>query len=344
MKNIFRILVGTLFFLTACGKKNAGGNTGGAPTNLVLNATVNPDNSGNVSFTASATNAVTYDYDFGNGILQTVPSGIVTYRYPASGTYTAKVTAKSADGQTANKLILLTVTASSGTGSLVWSEEFDTPGAPNSSKWGYDLGNNNGWGNNELEYYTNRPENVIVTGGVLKINAIKENYMGSAYTSARLLTKDKFSFKYGKVEVRAKLPAGIGTWPAIWMLGSSIATTPWPACGEIDIMEHRGRELNKIFATLHHPGHSGGNGDGGTVTIANASTEFHKYSLEWTATSLKFAVDDQVFYTFANTPSLPFNANFFIILNLAIGGNFTGAVDPALTGATMEVDYVRVYQ
>lgn len=342
MKNTFRILFALLFFMTACGKKNSAGTTGNPPTNLTISASVSTDNSGNVTFTASATNAVTYEYDFGNGIFQTVPTGVITYRYPAAGTYTAKVTARSSDGQTVSKSILITV-AVSGAGSLVWAEEFDTPGLPNSSKWGYDLGGG-GWGNNELEYYTNRQENAVIAGGILKINAIKESYMGSAYTSARLLTKDKFSFKYGKIEVRAKLPAGIGTWPAIWMLGSNVSTTPWPACGEIDIMEHRGRELNKIFSTLHHPNHSGGNGDGSSVTITNASTEFHRYALDWTAASLKFSVDDQVYYTFTNTPSLPFNQNFFIILNLAIGGNFTGAVDPSLTGATMEVDYVRVYQ
>ena len=144
--------------------------------------------------------------------------------------------------------------------------------------------------------------------------------------------------------MRAKLPAGIGTWPAIWMLGSNISTTAWPACGEIDIMEHKGSQLNKIYGTLHHPGHSGGNADGGTVTVTNASTEFHKYTAEWSASSIKFLVDDVVFYTFANTSSLPFNQNFFIILNVAMGGTFGGAVDPAFSSAAMEIDYVRVYQ
>ncbi|MES2777242.1 MAG: family 16 glycosylhydrolase [Bacteroidota bacterium] len=340
MKNLRLFLIAMIILVSACSKKgnSAGNNTG--PTDLVLNATVSTDNTGNVSFTATATNAVTYDYDFGNGVYQTVPTGVVAYRYPASGTYTANVVAKSSGGQTISKSILITVAVSA---SLLWAEEFDTPGLPNSSRWGYDLGAG-GWGNNELQHYTNRAENASVSGGTLKINLIKENYSGSAYTSARLLTKDKFSFKYGKVEVRAKLPAGVGTWAAIWMLGANISTTPWPACGEIDIMEHLGRELNKIYATLHHPGHSGANGDGKTTNIMNATTEFHKYATEWSATTLKFYVDDVLFYTFANTPSIPFNHDFFIILNLAMGGNFGGAVDPAVTGGTMEVDYVRVYQ
>ncbi|MEQ1799675.1 MAG: glycoside hydrolase family 16 protein, partial [Lacibacter sp.] len=146
------------------------------------------------------------------------------------------------------------------------------------------------------------------------------------------------------VEVRAKLPTGLGTWPAIWMLGNNISTAGWPACGEIDIMEHIGNQQNKIYGTLHHPGHSGGNGDGGTVTIPNVSTEFHKYSLDWSAATIKISVDDVPFFTFNNNSSLPFNQNFFIILNVAMGGTFGGTIDPAFNSSTLEIDYVRVYQ
>lgn len=339
MKQLSLIIISLVAFIASCGKdKPAGNNT--PPSNLTLVATVSNDNSGNVLFTAAATNAVSYDYDYGNGIFQTVASGVVTYKYPASGTYTVNVIAKSAAGLTISKSVQVTVTV---TLSLIWSEEFNSPGAPDPGKWGYDLGAG-GWGNNELQYYTNRLDNAIVSGGTLKIIAQKEAYNGSPYTSARLLSKDKFSFKYGKVEARAKLPAGAGTWPAIWMLGNNITTAGWPACGEIDIMEHRGSELNKIFGTVHHPGHSGGNADGGTVTIPNVSTEFHIYGVEWTATSIKFSVDNQVFYTFPNNNTLPFNQNFFLILNVAMGGTFGGAVDPALTSAIMEIDYIKVYQ
>jgi beta-glucanase (GH16 family) len=305
-----------------------------------VNAIPSTDNSGNVSFTATAINAVSYEYDFGNGVFQTVPTVVVTYQYPNGGTYTVNVTAKGAGGQTISKSLQVTVATALG---LVWSDEFNTNGAPDPAKWGYDLGGG-GYGNNELEYYTNRPENVIVENGVLKIKAIKENYNGSAYTSARLLSKDKFAFKYGKVEVSAKLPAGVGTWPAIWMLGSNISTAGWPACGEIDIMEHRGSELNKIFGTLHYPGHSGGNADGNTKMISNATTAFHKYSLDWSASAIKIYVDDQLIHTVANTASLPFNQDFFFILNVAMGGTFGGTVDPNFTNATMEVDYIRVYR
>lgn len=324
----------------ACGKKGGDEGNSTPPLNLSVTATVSTDNSGNVSFTAAATNAVSYDFDFGNGVFQLVPSGIVTWRYTASGTYTVNVIAKSAGGQTISKSIQVTVAVAQ---SVVWSDEFDTPGAPNSAKWGYDLGAG-GWGNNELQYYTSRTDNAVVSNGTLKIIAKAENYSGSAYTSARLLSKDKFSFKYGKIEARAKIPAGVGTWPAIWMLGNNITTAGWPACGEIDIMEHVGRELNKIYGTVHYPDHSGGNGVGNTVIISNATTEFHIYTMEWSATSIKFFVDNQLFHTVSNNSGLPFNQNFFIILNVAMGGNFGGPVDAAFTLASMEIDYIRVYQ
>lgn len=343
MKLYLAGLLFTVGIMMSCScSKSSPGTDNSAPTNLSLTASVANDNSGNVTFTASAGNTVSYEYDFGNGVFQTVPSGTVTYKYPASGTYTAKVTAKSQNGQTASKTTQVTVTV---TLSLVWADEFDYTGAPNASKWGYDIGTGSGgWGNNELEYYTNRIENASVSNGTLKINAIKESYSGSNYTSARLLTKDKFDFKYGKVEARVKLPVGVGTWPAVWMLGSDITTVGWPGCGEIDIMEHRGSELNKIFGTLHYPGRSGNNADGNTTMISNATTEFHIYSVEWNASSIKISVDGTLYHTVANTTAIPFNHNFFLLLNLAIGGNFAGSVDPALTNATMEVDYVRVYQ
>ena len=225
---------------------------------------------------------------------------------------------------------------------LIWADEFNYTGAPDSSKWSYEIGGN-GWGNNELEYYTERPENVVVKDGSLHITALKENYKGSDYTSARILTKGKFSFQYGRVEVRAKLPSGVGTWPAIWMLGSDIDSVHWPACGEIDIMEHLGRDLNKIYGTLHYPGHYGGSANGKTLMIKDA-TQFHIYGLEWTPSVIKISVDGKVYQTVENTPDIPFHHNFFILLNMAMGGNFGGPVAPDVTKAVMDVDYVRVYQ
>ena len=226
---------------------------------------------------------------------------------------------------------------------LVWSDEFNTDGAPDTSKWGYDLGAG-GWGNAEAQYYTNSANNVIVEGGNLKITAKAQNLSGSNYTSARLKSENKFEFKYGKVEVRAKLPAGGGTWPAIWMLGENYATNTWPACGEIDIMEHKGNEPNKIHGTLHYPGNFGGNANTNTTMIAGASSQFHVYKAVWSPNSIKIYVDNVLFHTVANSGSLPFNANFFLILNVAMGGTFGGAIDPAFSQSAMEVDYVRVYQ
>ncbi|WP_140487459.1 family 16 glycosylhydrolase [Flavobacterium sp. GSA192] len=225
---------------------------------------------------------------------------------------------------------------------LKFSDEFNTDGAPDATKWTYDLGTGtDGWGNNEAQSYTNASDNVIVAGGSLKITAKK---VGSSYISARLKTEGKFDFTYGKVEVRAKLPVGGGTWPAIWMLGADYATNTWPACGEIDIMEHKGNEPNKIHGTLHYPGRSGGNGNTNTTTITNASSEFHVYKAIWSPTSVKIYVDDVLFHTVTNDSSLPFNKDFFMILNVAMGGSFGGTIDPGFTQSSMEVDYVRVYQ
>ncbi len=335
------ILIPLMAMLSSCSKGDDGGgaNTNLAPSNLTLNAVVSTDNSGSVAFTATATNANSFEYDFGNGIFQTVVGGAVVYTYPATGIYTAKVIAKSSSGLTASKTVQVNVTVAQ---ALLWSDEFNVNGAPDPAKWGYDLGAG-GWGNAELQHYTNRPENAVVQGGVLQIKAIKENFSGSAYTSARLLSKNKFAVKYGRVEVSAKLPAGVGTWPAIWMLGNNISTVGWPNCGEIDIMEHRGSELNKIFGTLHYPGRSGGNADGNTKMIANATTAFHKYSLEWSATSIRIYVDDALIHAVPNSAAIPFNHDFFFILNIAMGGNFAGPIDPAFTNATMEIDYIRVY-
>lgn len=341
----FLLLVFSFFTASSC-KKEGGTPASTAPTNLVLNAVVSSDGSGKVNFTATATNAVSYDFEFGNGAIAMGTSGVTEYRYRLAGsnTYTVKVTAKSSSGATASKSIPVTVNVTIVAPILVWSDEFNTDGLPDATKWGYDLGSNNGWGNNEQEYYTSRADNAVVINGSLKITAKKESFSGSNYTSARLLSKDKYSFKYGKVEIRAKLPSGGGTWPALWMLGSNISTAGWPACGEIDIMEHLGNDLNRIYGTLHYPGRSGGSADGASRIITNASTEFHIYQLEWSSSLIKISVDDQLIHSVVNSSAIPFNSDFFFILNVAMGGNFGGTIDPAFSSASMEVDYIRVYQ
>ncbi|SHG94889.1 family 16 glycosylhydrolase [Flavobacterium johnsoniae] len=228
---------------------------------------------------------------------------------------------------------------------LVWQDEFNTDGAPDSAKWGYDLGRgDNGWGNNEKQNYTSSASNIKVQGGSLIITAKKEASGGADYSSARLKSDGKFFFTYGKVEVRAKLPSGGGTWPAIWMLGQNYATKPWPACGEIDIMEHVGNSQNLIHGTFHYPARFGGNADTASKTIPNVSTEFHVYKTIWSPESISIYVDDTLIHKLANTASLPFNSDFFLILNVAMGGNLGGAIDSAFSQSSMEVDYVRVYQ
>lgn len=227
---------------------------------------------------------------------------------------------------------------------MVWNDEFEVDGAPDPTKWSYNLGAG-GWGNSELQHYTDRLDNAVVQNGILKIIAKAENFSGSNYTSARLVTENKFEFKYGKVEVRAKLPSGGGTWPAIWALGENYVASPWPACGEIDIMEHKGNFPNTIHGTLHYPGRSGGSADTGSTTASNVSSEFHVYKVIWSPTSIKFYIDNQpAFHSFVNSAATPFNKDFFLILNVAMGGTFGGTVDPAFSQSAMEVDYVRVYQ
>lgn len=226
---------------------------------------------------------------------------------------------------------------------LVWSEEFDTDGAPCSDTWLYDIGAG-GWGNNEEQYYTDRPENVLVENGLLKIKTLAESFNGSNYTSARLISKTKFEFRYGKIVVRAKFPEGGGTWPAIWMLGSNFDVVGWPNCGEIDIAEHVGNDPNRIYGTLHYPGNSGGNANGNTTVISNATSDFHEYEVQWTASTIKFYVDGQEYHSFNNNSNVPFNQDFFLILNTAMGGNLGGAIDPNFNQSTFEVDYIRVYQ
>ena len=335
----------TIFFITilaGCNSKSVQ-KTDPAPTNVNINAVLNPANNGSVEFTATATNASSYEFDFGNGVHEKSPTGKITYIYPTAGNYDVTVKAKNKSGLYSSKSIKISVKRDL---NLVWAEEFNEPGTPNPQKWNYDIGTGEwGWGNNELQYYTNRLDNAYQSNGTLKIVGKKESYSGSNYTSARLKTQGKFDFKYGKVEIKAKLPSGVkGIWPATWMLGSNINTVPWPGCGEIDIMEYLTRDPNYVYGTFHYPARHGDNADGNKLQISNATDQFHIFTLEWSETLLKISVDGQQIHSLANNASLPFNNNFFIILNMALGGNFGGTLDPAFTSAVLEIDYVRVYQ
>jgi len=233
---------------------------------------------------------------------------------------------------------------------LVMQDEFD--GATlNNAFWSYDIGTgSNGWGNNELEYYTDKPENIKVENGMLRITAVKESYMGSGYTSARILTKGKFEQKYGRIEARIKMPYGKGLWPAFWMIGANSSTVSWPQCGEIDIMEYLGSNPTSIFGTVHGPGYSGGSAITKSYSLSNDrfDNDFHIFGIEWGENYINFYVDNVLYNQI--TPSKVtgewvFNQPFYIILNLAVGGNYPGSPNSeTVFPQTMLVDYVRVYE
>ncbi len=234
--------------------------------------------------------------------------------------------------------------------SLIWSDEFDST-AVNTNEWEYEV-NGNGGGNNELQYYTSRMQNSFLSGGIFKIMALKESYQGKLYTSARLHTKR--SWLYGKIEARMKLPYGKGIWPAFWMLGANIGTVGWPACGEIDIMEMIGGTTTsnggdgRVFGTAHwyQNGHAS-YGLSKALTTGKLADEFHLYTIVWDEKQIIWYLDN-VQYCVINTQPVglnAFRAPHFIILNLAVGGNWPGSPDATTTFPQLfEIDYVRVYQ
>ena len=243
---------------------------------------------------------------------------------------------------------------------LVWADEFNVDGSLDTSKWWQQtvLPNGTSWWNGEIQHYTDRDTNANVSGGNLHLTALRESYSNQGvtkdFTSARL--NSKFAFTYGRVEVRAKLPAGVGTWPAIWMLGQNITeigsywqvqgygTTSWPMCGEIDIMEHWGSNQDYVSSAIHSPSSFGGTVNVGGQTVNGASTSFHIYALEWSETKMVFSVDSVVHYTYEpstyTSSTWPFDDPQFLLLNIAI----LPSIDTSFTSSSMEVDYVRVYQ
>jgi len=238
---------------------------------------------------------------------------------------------------------------------LKWADEFEGPEgqSPDPARWTYDIGNgDNGWGNEQLEYDTDRPENVSLDGqGNLRITAREEEYSGFSYTSARIKTEGLFAQAYGRFEARIQLPIGQGIWPAFWMLGDDFDTVGWPQCGEIDIMEYRGQQPNVTNGALHGPGYSGGSALSGSYTREGAGfdEDFHIFAVDWTLNRITWSVDGVTFMT-RDVTDLPDGAEwvydhpFFIILNVAVGGNYVGSPDQTTPfPQTMLVDYVRVY-
>ena len=241
---------------------------------------------------------------------------------------------------------------------LVWFDEFDTPQL-NTTKWNIEIGGG-GWGNQEKQYYTNRSDNLRIEDGALIIQAKKEVYSTNNYTSARINTKNKAAFKYGRIEARISMPAGKGTWPAFWLLGANIDTSRWPLCGEVDIVEHIGSQPTLVSHAVHTYEKNGTKGNNWVVKkyFDNVENNYHIYAIEWEEKANEG--DDCISFYFDGTKTTtlwephvnstnqvwPFNQNFFVILNLAIGGNMGGTIDDAAFGnpVIMKVDYIRVYQ
>lgn len=234
---------------------------------------------------------------------------------------------------------------------LVWADEFKKAGLPDSKNWSYDVGDH-GWGNNELQFYSKEDvKNARVEKGVLIIEAHADTSRPKGYTSARLVTKGKAAWEYGYIEVKAKLPQGVGTWPAIWMLPEENRHGGWPKNGEIDIMEHVGFDPGKVHGTVHTEAfnHGIGTQKGAQLMVPDFNKEFHIYAIDWTAEKIDFFIDGQKYFTFDNTgkdyKEWPFDQPFHLILNIAVGGNWGGqkGVDSTIWPQRMEVDYVRVY-
>ena len=276
----------------------------------------------------------------------------------SSGAHALKAVGKDSGGNSVTSTVVnvtVTNTPPAAGWQLVWSDEFTQADgtSPSSSNWGFDVGGG-GWGNNQLEYDTARTNNARIQGGQLVIEAKPESYLGNSYTSARMLTKGKWSWTYGRIEASIKIPKGQGIWPAFWMLGANIDSVNWPACGEIDIMENIGNTADQgiTHGTLHGPGYSGGGGLSGTYTLpggAKLSDAFHVFAVEWTTNQIKWYLDNVQYFTLtpANLPggsTWVFNAPQFILLNLAVGGGWPGNPDgTTVFPQQMLVDYVRVY-
>lgn len=237
---------------------------------------------------------------------------------------------------------------------LVWNDEFDYKGLPDPAKWDYDTsGNDCGWGNNELQHYTvARRKNVGVRDGLLTITARRESQGGKRYTSARLVTRRLHTWQYGRVEARVRFPEGRGTWSAVWLMPAESRYGEWPASGEIDLVEQVGYDPECIVGTVHTTRHShlDGTQKNGNVRSADVTQEFHRYAIEWETDEIRFYFDEQLYFTYANDgsgpESWPFDQPFYLILNLAVGGNWGGqqGIDDRVFPQRMEVDYVRVYE
>lgn len=338
-----------------------------APTNLTAEITIDSDNTLQVFVNSSAQKANYYVVYWGDDSdLEQNNTGTFSHLYKKAGNYKITINAHTTNDvsvaiseQVELSAPIITDFPTKGYSTplayegynLVWQDEFE--GTTLSSNWTYEIGTGgNGWGNNELQYY--RKENTSIKEGFLVIEAKKESFSGQQYTSSRLISEGKKSFKYGRIDIRAALPEGQGIWPALWMLGSNFSQVGWPKCGEIDIMEMiggNGRE-NNVFGTLHWDNNGSyactcGQGNGYTLPSGTFADEFHVFSIIWDETKIEWLVDDNSFKIVDISPTGldEFKEEFFFILNIAVGGNLPGSPNSSTTfPQRMAIDYIRVFQ
>ncbi|MEF8817864.1 MAG: family 16 glycosylhydrolase, partial [Salinibacter sp.] len=290
----------------------------------------------------------------GATVAHTFPESVEN-KYGEDTRYEVTLTVTDDDGATAtaSKVVRVSPTSSTVNWTQVWGDEFEGQGLPNSEKWSYETGGD-GWGNQEQQYYTrDDTDNARLENGHLIIEARKESFKGNDYTSVRL--NSEASWKYGRFEIRAKLPAGRGTWPALWMLADeqTYGDQYWPDNGEMDIMEHVGYDEGVIHGTIHTEAfnHIDGTDKGSTITVPDATSEFHDYAMEWTPNEFRVFVDGEQYFTFQNREQYdwqewPFDQKFHLLMNIAVGGSWGGAegIDDSAFPERMVIDYVRVYK
>ncbi|MEQ1587774.1 MAG: family 16 glycosylhydrolase [Cyclobacteriaceae bacterium] len=358
MKNL-GIVLSVGFFCVVSGCKSSDPEMKLQPANLVVSTVVSPNGTGLVTFEANAENATRYVFSFGDGSTGESTVGEASHSYPVSDLYKVQVTAFSKDNLSVEKQVEVTVSvtiASAGYSTpdnyagltLVWQDEFEGT-ALKTANWTHELGGS-GWGNNELQYY--QEQNTLVENGLLIIRAKRENVGGKSYTSSRIITQGKKAFKFGRVDIRAKLPKGQGIWPALWMLGSNISAVGWPKCGEIDIMEMIGGtgNDNKSYGTAHWDNAGSHAQYGGNKSLTGGkifADDFHVFSIVWDASFITWYLDDVQFHVIDITPDSlsELRGEAFFIFNVAVGGNWPGSPDGTTSFPQfMAVDYIRVFQ
>ncbi|WP_425392133.1 glycoside hydrolase family 16 protein [Ekhidna sp.] len=365
MNNKIALLFFLLFTITISCDESTPSVSTDDPSNLEVEITLS-DDSREVSILATALNTVEYQFDLGDGsdvIINT--TGQVDYTYEDDGTYSVEVKALGVSGRFLRETKSVSIELDNSLGSIddtgyttptsyegltmIWNDEFEGS-TLNTSDWNYEIGTgSNGWGNNELQYY--REDNTTLTEGYLVIEARRESFSGSQYTSSRLTTENKVEFQYGRIDIRAKLPKGQGLWPALWMLGANFRQVGWPSCGEIDIMEMIGGENNEDV--VHGTAHWDNNGTkadfGGSTRLSDGifNDEFHVFTIIWDETQIRWFLDDRQYHSMSITPAelSEFRAEFFLIFNVAVGGNWPGSPNSSTVfPQRMIVDYVRVFQ